>query len=271
LPVVAVLPLRRKRRIRARSRYEAGRLPTPFVDVLDDEDLERLNDLLPWHCFTVDSHGRPFGRPAWEGKRSEPEVVPDRRIDLFDRRFGLAGRHVLEVGCFEGIHTLPLTARAGRVTAIDGRIENVVKTIVRCAFFGAHPTVLTCDLESPNASPELLRADLCHHVGVLYHLSDPVAHLHELSGWIGHGLMLDTHYARPDEVTGEYESGGRGYPYRHWREERSDPFSGMRSHAKWLLLDDLVGTLSAAGFGSVDVVEERQERNGARVLLFAEK
>jgi SAM-dependent methyltransferase len=263
--------LRRKRRTAARQRYEAGRLPTPGVDVLDDDDLRRLNELLPWHCFTVDRHGRPFGRPAWEGKRTEPEQIPDRRIPLFDERFGLAGKHVLEVGCFEGIHTTALCERAEKVTAIDGRVENVVKTIVRCSFFGQHPEVLVCDLEDPQLPAERLAADLCAHIGVLYHLSDPVAHLHQLRDWVREGLMLDTHVARGRELTGEYQSAGRTYRYRHWHEERADPFSGMRSHAKWLLLDDLEAVLREAGFGSVDVVEQRDERNGARVLIFAAK
>jgi tRNA (mo5U34)-methyltransferase len=263
--------LRRKRRVAARQRYETGRTPTPGIDVLDDEDLEMLNELLPWHCFTVDRHGRPFGRPAWEGKRTEPEQIPDRRIPLFDERFGLAGKDVLELGCFEGIHTTALCERAGRVIAVDGRIENVVKTMVRCAFFGQHPEVFVCDLEDPQVAPERLEADLCSHIGVLYHLSDPVGHLHQLAGWVREGLMLDTHVAREAELTGEYEARGRSYRYRHWNEERTDPFSGMRSHAKWLLLDDLKAVLGDAGFASVDVVEQRDERNGARVLVFATK
>jgi SAM-dependent methyltransferase len=263
--------LRRRRRAAAEERYEEGRVPTPFVELLDDDDLRRLNELLPWHCFTVDGKGRPFGRPAWEGKRADPQPIPEWRIPMFDERFGLAGKHVLEVGCFEGVHTIALADRAARVTAIDGRVENVVKTIVRCAFFDRHPTVFACDLESPQAPPELLRADLCAHIGVLYHLTDPVGHLRELGDWVGEGLMLDTHYALPEEVTGEYESQRATYRYKRWAEEREDPISGMREHAKWLLLDDLVEVLERAGFHGVEIAEQREERNGARVLLFAER
>jgi len=263
--------LRRKRRVAAKLRYDKGRTPTPGVDLLGDEDLQTLNELLPWHCFTVDQSGRPFGRPAWEGKRTDPQEIPDPRIELFDERFGLGGKHVLEVGCFEGVHTTALSVRAGTVTAIDGRIENVVKTIVRCAFFDQHPRVLVCDLESPQLPSELLTADLCTHVGVLYHLTDPVGHLHQLGDWVGEGLMLDTHVAREDELTGEYEVNGRSYRFRHWDEERTDPFSGMRTHSKWLLLDDLLQILADAGFATTEVVEKRDERNGLRVLLFAEK
>jgi hypothetical protein len=169
------------------------------------------------------------------------------------------------------VHTTALCARAGSVTAVDGRIENVVKTIVRCAFFDQHPKVLVCDLETPKLPPELLEADLCMHVGVLYHLTDPVGHLHQLGDWVGEGVMLDTHVARADELSGEYEANGRSYRFRRWNEGGADPFSGMRTHAKWLLLEDLRQVLTDAGFASIDVVEEREERNGLRVLLFAGK
>ena len=261
----------RRRRVQLKERYEEGRHETPFVDGLTDEDLAHLNSLLPWSCFTVDANGRPFGAAAWEGKRSDPQPLPDRRIELFDERYNLGGRSVLEVGCFEGVHTIALCERARDVTAIDGRIENVVKTIVRCAFFDKRPTVFTHDIERSDPGDPRLRADLCHHMGVLYHLSDPVTHLRQLGEWTGHALMLDTHYVNPEDVDGEYESGGRSYPYRRFGEARADPFSGMVDHSKWLRLDDIVGTLKEAGFANVDVAEERQERNGPRLLLFAEK
>jgi hypothetical protein len=46
----------------------------------------------------------------------------------------------------------------------------------------------------------------------------------------------------------------------------------MHAHSKWLLLDDLVEILrSLAGFDRVDVAEQREERNGPRVLIFAER
>jgi SAM-dependent methyltransferase len=264
--------LRRRRKPRAKKSYDDGRVGGRFVDILADEDLERLNELLPWHCFTVDSHGRPFGRPAWSGKRTEPEVLPDRRIALFHDRFDLSDKHVLEVGCFEGIHTIALCRLAEHVTAIDGRIENVVKTIVRCAMFDVHPDVLTYDLERAGDGAELLRADLCHHVGVLYHLTDPVRHLREIGEWIGTGLMLDTHYARPEEVNGEYEVDGTTHRFRHFPEaDRTVPFAGMASHAKWLTLEDLVAVLETSGFADVEVAERRDERNGARALIFAER
>ncbi len=117
------------------ERYPAARAPARFVDRLSDADVRRLNELLPWRCFTVDSHGRPFGDVARRGKRTTPQLIPDPRIERFHDRFDLSDKRVLEIGCFEGVHTIALCRLAEQVTAVDARIENVVKTVVRCALF----------------------------------------------------------------------------------------------------------------------------------------
>ncbi len=107
-----------------------------ILDLLKDEELQRLNDLLPWSCFVLDAQGRAFGK-AWSAKkRAQPQEIPDHRIVELNRRFPLETRDVLEIGCYEGIHTVALARLARRVMAVDSRIENVVKTIVRCAVLG---------------------------------------------------------------------------------------------------------------------------------------
>ena len=252
--------------------YGEHRHEIAFVDPLNDEDLSELNVLLPWKAFTVDSHGRRFGGVAWAGKRDRPQEVPDRRVLLFHERFDLSDKHVLEIGCFEGIHTVALAGLAARVTAVDGRIENVAKTIVRTALYGHHPTVFEHDVEETPPSYDLLQADLMHHVGVLYHLSDPVRHLLELGRYVRIGLMLDTHYALAEEARLNYRVNGRDFPYKQFQERgRNDVFSGLHANSKWLPLDVITGLLAEAGFGEVDVVEKREERNGPRVLLFARR
>jgi tRNA (mo5U34)-methyltransferase len=189
-----------------------------------------------------------------------------------NERFQLAGKHVLEVGCFEGVHTIALCHVAGKVTAIDSRIENVVKSILRTAMFGCSPTILCCNVEEPAAVGTLPHADYAHHVGVLYHLRDPAAHLLALGGIIRRGVMLDTHIATAESAVEEYESAGRKYRYRRYVEGgKRDVFSGMYDHAKWLLMDDLKAILAQAGFSSVEIAEHREERNGPRVLVFAQR
>jgi SAM-dependent methyltransferase len=252
--------------------YTEHRHEIVFVDPLSDEDLIKLNGLLQWNAFTVDRHGRRFGGVGWAGKRDQPQEVPDRRVVLLNQRFRLADKHVLEFGCFEGIHTVGLSKFAGKVTAVDGRIENVAKTIVRTALYGHHPTVFEYDVEKVPADVDLLGADILHHVGVLYHLSDPVRHLLEIGRYIREGVMLDTHYALEEEAHSTYVVDGKEYRYKPFRERGpADVFSGLRLHSKWLPLDVITGLLQESGFARVELVETRLERNGPRVLLFASR
>src|ERR1051325_2089177 len=238
-----------------------------FVDPLSDDELQELNNLLDWKCFVADSRGRRFGNAAWAGKRCEPQPVPDPRIKLLHEKFDLGDKHVLEVGCFEGVHTVRLSMFAGEVTAVDARVELAVKTIVRTALFGYRPTVFQCDVETRLPFSDLA-CDVLHHVGVLYHLKDPVRHLQDLRRFVRFGVMLDTHYANEAEATESYEVDGRVYRYKRYAEfGHADPFSGTSDHSKWLLLDDLTALLSEAGFDQIEIVEKRDEGNGPRVLL----
>ena len=137
--------LRRKGPPPAATGWPAG--PSSPVDALSNDDLTVVNELLPWQCFTVDAHGRRLGNRAWAGKREEPQPIPDPRITLMDGRWSLAGRSVLELGCFEGVHTIGLMRTGASVVALDSRVENVVKTAARCALYGCEPTVYVRDLE----------------------------------------------------------------------------------------------------------------------------
>lgn len=243
----------------------------PPLDRLEDGDLARLNRLLDWRCFVLDQSGRRFGRPGGADKRSRPQALPDRRVLLLHERFDLSDKHVLEVGCFEGVHTVALCRLAARVTAMDGRLENVVKTIVRCAFFDLHPTVLKWDLESGSSALEA-PADVIHHVGVLYHLRDPISHLLDLAAWTTHGLLLDTHYVEDGDADAAHTVNGLTVRYRRYSEGGvSDPFSGLYDHSKWLRLDDIAALLEQAGFTDIHVVETRKERNGPRATITARR
>lgn len=253
--------------------FQENRNHIKFIDFIKDQDLEELNKILNWNCFVVDSNGRRFGSITRLGKRDTPQTIPDERILLMNEYFHLADKHVLEIGCFEGVHTIGLAQYAQEVTAFDSRIENVVKAIVRCALFGYHPKIFQFNIEE--YSPEhlnLFSADVMHHVGVLYHLQNPVKHLLKLKEYIRVGIMLDTHYALEEEATEVYEVNGKKYYYKPYQEKGyADVFSGMYEASKWLKLDDIISLLQEAGFIQVDIVEKRAERNGARVLIVAKK
>lgn len=241
------------------------------INDLKDEELERLNALLPWAAFVLDRQGRNFGQAYSPKKRNDPQAIPDRRIIELDRRYGLAGKYVLEAGCFEGIHTVGLLQKGATVSAFDGRIENVIKTLVRCWAFDVYADVFFWNLEEDLPRSARIECDILHHVGVLYHLMDPIGHLASVLPSVRQAVMLDTHIA-PEGKGTQAESAGFEYRYINFKEAgRAPPFAGLGDHAKWVALDDLVGFLKHSGFGNVDVAERRDERNGLRVLIYAHR
>ena len=242
------------------------------VEHLADHDLELVNAMLPWTCFTADSQGRRFGQAARKGKRDTPQVIPDKRIIRMAKEFDMGNGRVLEVGCYEGIHTAALCMNAAKVYAIDSRIENVIKTTVRCNLLGFQPTVKVCNLELDEHVKQLPQVEFIHHVGVLYHISNPVKHLLDLAGFADQGIMLDTHYATEEMAKDSYELEGNEYRYYRYGEfGRKDVFSGMEDHSKWLLKNQILNILDNAGFSEIKVINDEQQRNGPRVTLFASK
>lgn len=245
------------------------------IEALSDQELEYLNELLPWASFIEDSRGRRFGRAYSEKKRNKPQSIPDRRITLLNHRYDLSDKSVLELGCFEGNHTVALAGFAKKVIGVDARIENVIKTLVRLWACGLEKNsdLFLWNVEKEPEDASRLECDILHHVGVLYHLMDPVCHLDFLLPRVRKAVMLDTHVATRENATKRYESEGRIFCYRESGEPggREVPFSGIYDHAKWLLEEDLEKILKENGFSKVEVEERRDERNGLRVLIFAER
>jgi len=235
---------------------------------LSDADLNEFNSMLPWHAGTLLPDGRVLGSlTARATKREKVEPVPDKRITRLDQAVGLSGKKVLEIGCFEGIHTLGLCSYGAKVTAVDLRPINVIKTCTRLAAYGVSANVFAVDVEDESVA--LPHFDVIFHCGVLYHLEEPLRHLQRLLPHCD-AIYLDTHIATEDE-TAELVSGGKTY-YGHLHGEGGwkDPFSGRGSSAFWLKLSDIGKLLVEAGF-SFELWSERAERNGPRIGLFAKR
>lgn len=240
---------------------------------LEDRQLQALNSLLPWGAMTGDGTGRVVGASWSDIKRSGIAELVDRRIVEINRAYPLAGKHVLEVGCFEGIHTIGCLSHGARVTAVDIRMENILKTLARVWAYGFKTDVRVWDLEKgePPASVPA-RWDMLHHVGVLYHLANPAEHLALALDRTDEALMLDTHVANDaDDADESYSALGRTFAYARKDEKPISPFAGVLDHAKWLLIEDLEWICRRKGFTDVEVRNVRDERNGKRVLIWAFK
>jgi SAM-dependent methyltransferase len=236
---------------------------------LSDRDLEEVNQMLDWHAGTL-LEGRLLGRLGVRpGKRTEPGPVPDPRIVTLDRLINLRDKAILEVGCFEGIHTLGLRMFAESVTAVDVRPVNVVKTLARLSFHGAWAKVFVADVEK--LDPSFGTFDVVFHCGVLYHLMSPVEHLLTVGRMCRH-LFLDTHVARDERRMESFRSDDFSYVGAYHDEGGwVDPFSGTGRYGLWLTSDSLKGALQQAGFRETRIIEEREERNGPRLALLASR
>jgi len=237
-----------------------------------DADLNRFNELLPWGAMTAAPNGRVVGRAWSPKKRNVLNSICDARITAFNARLPLAGRHVLEAGCFEGIHTIACAVLGARVTGFDGRMENILKTMARVWAYQQSCELFLWNIEK-EPSPELPKEwDVLMHVGVLYHLLNPVEHLSFMLPRTRDGLLLDTHVTFDDaDANQRMTVDGIEYRYAEHDERHSatSPFAGLGDHAKWLHLDDLLGLIRRRGFPIVEVVSDRSERNGRRVTIHA--
>lgn len=242
------------------------------VSSLSDEQVLQVNSLLPWAAVTLDESGRHIGSPWSTDKRSTPQSLIDKRHRALDKVYPFAGKHILEVGCFEGIHTISCASLGARVTAVEGRMENLLKTITRLWCYGYQADVKRWDLEEDAPADIPPDWDLLHHVGVLYHLSDPVRHLQHVLARTREAVLLDTHVATDlASASSSYEVDGHSFAYYHHDENTSSPFAGVRDHAKWMLVEDIERLLAAAGFSDIRMSSDRIERNGRRITLWAFK
>jgi tRNA (mo5U34)-methyltransferase len=235
---------------------------------LDDRIIEEVNDLLDWRAAALLPDGRVSGKVS-PGKRANPVKLPDKRIKLLDEFIGLGGKSVLEVGCFEGLHTLGLLHFTDDVTAIDLRPVNVCKTLMRLSLHGAAAKVFLADCEHLDAS--FGRFDVVFHFGVLYHLDNPVQHLANLAT-LADTLYCDTHVARENVPLKTEIVDGETFHYAPLGEQGwADPFSGAHAFSKNLAMESLERALQRAGYSQRRVVQVRDERNGPRILLIASR
>lgn len=247
-----------------------GPYPYSFKKLeLPDTTIAEVNSMLDWHAGTV-LNGQILGRlGTTPGKRTSPGKIPDYRIERLHELVNLTDKSILEVGCFEGIHTLGLRLYSENVTAVDIRPLNVVKTATRLSMHGASAKVFVADVET--LSLQFGHFDVIFHCGVLYHLMSPVEHILAI-GPMCNTLFLDTHVARDEKEIIERKSDNFSYQGAYHGEATwLDPFSGKDAQSFWMTQESLTEALRRAGFSTVNPIEFREERNGPRVAILASR
>lgn len=252
------------------------------VRYLSPDDLSYLNVLLPWSSYNSVGKRVPLGGAYLSEKRSSPHKIPDSHIAVLSKYLNISNFAVLEVGCFEGHYTASLANSCKSVNAVDSRIENVIKTLVRlwALNLGKNVTLDVVDLDRApltdfyrSQTADLKGFDLIHHRGVLYHLEDPCRHLAELASLGMTHIYLHTQYASTSQTLSPYKSALGTFDAFFYREKNIEfaPFAGMRKHAIWLQRNDIINVFKQLGMAKIEVLSDIEERNGSRIELIASR
>ncbi|MFO0810882.1 MAG: methyltransferase domain-containing protein [Gemmataceae bacterium] len=236
---------------------------------LTDGQLADFQTAFDWRTGYALPDGRPLGVP---GKRGDVARGVDPRVQAVVERFAPAGKRILEIGCCEGGHTVQLAAVCGEVVGLDVRPHNVAGALIRSFAHGVRNARFAL-ADVRELGHEFGTFDIVFHVGVLYHLDDPAGHLARIAA-LAPDLILDTHYANDTlawpEVTASHA--GRHYAAKRYREGGwEDVFSGVQPTSTWLMRDDLLRLIGDVGYRTVEVIDDRNERNGPRLTLVARR
>ncbi|GAB3476892.1 class I SAM-dependent methyltransferase [Polaromonas eurypsychrophila] len=251
------------------------------VACFDESSFSKLDVMLPWSSYFYADAVHSIGTPWSSRKRAGAQPFPDPTVENLNKIIPLKNLSILEVGCYEGHHTASLALHSNDVWAIDGRIENVIKTLVRTWLSNCERNVNVnlVDLETNNlvdAFAKLGRTspfDLIHHRGVLYHLSHPLSHLRQCANICAKHLYLHTQIASEERANKDVTVDGISYRVLEYKEPKVDvsPYSGITNYAYWLTQDSLMKALSDVGFTHVKIISLKDERNGPRIELLASK
>jgi hypothetical protein len=249
---------------------------------LSTDDLSRLNVLLPWSSYNSVGQNVPLGSAYLAHKRSAPHNIPDAHLKTISQHINISNFSALEIGCFEGHYTASLASYCKTVNAVDSRIENVIKTLVRLWVLklDGKANIDVFDLDSgsladfyKSQNSKFKGFDLVHHRGVLYHLEDPCKHLADLAVLGMSHIYLHTQYAHPSQPLAEYKSVLGSFNAFYYNEKNIGfaPFAGMRKHAIWLQKTDIFNILKGFGMSKIEVISDKAERNGSRIELIASR
>lgn len=170
----------------------------------------------------------------------------------------------VEFGCWHGWHTIHLARHFNHVTAIDARPDNLSLALLRANLLG----IRNVDFVLTDVDDFIVDTDILVHIGVLYHLRNPVRHLMKcLAGC--KTVCLDTHTKRKDQEPAYEEVDGKVYAGGLYQEfGLDDPLSGIQSHSLWLEQDFLMKAIAECGF-CVTYTHPRDTENGPRITIIA--
>lgn len=199
-----------------------------------------------------------------------------RALSIFYRG-ELTGLRAADLGCLEGGFSLALAGRGMKLLSVEARRKNLEKVRLLKEHFEASDMELLCDDVKEFTRERFGEFDVVLALGILYHLDEPVGWLRQIAQATHGVLVVDSHYAPPDESSlaqidprlaqlsplERIEVGGAVYEGRWFFEydEKADreaqlwaSYSNRSSF--WLTKESLLQALMRAGF---DLVLEQHD------------
>lgn len=216
-------------------------------------------------------------------------LFADDRIDwLLSQVSDVKGWRVLELGPLEGGHSYQLSNAGARVLAIESNSRAYLRCLVAKELLGMGDSqFLFGDFGRYLEANPAEQFDLVLASGVLYHATDPLALLEQLSR-ASDRLAIWTHYYDPEMFTRAPHLQEnfvaapvtRKFRRRQVTLHRREYFDaavtisgfcgGPESHAFWLERQDLLDVLAALGYDDVRVGQENlAHQSGSCILLYA--
>ena len=215
-------------------------------------------------------------------------LFEDPRVLWFEQQFGgFMGCSALELGPLEGGHTFMLAqAGASRIVAIESNQRAYLKCLIVQQALGFQANFLLGDFQPYLAqSNEQFDFALCS--GVLYHLTDPVGFLTNLTR-VANSIGIWTHYYDADIISSRPELKRkfdfqpitvktRNRQIKLYRQsylkalEWSGFCGGPEITSHWMSKEDIIFYLHDLGF-SVNVgFDEPRHQNGPSMALYAKR
>jgi hypothetical protein len=221
------------------------------------------------------------------------KLYPDARVSWMRNLFGsLQGKTVLELGSFEGAHSIQFSeAGCKEVVGIEANEAHFLKSlIIQNAVGAANVRFLLGDFQKYMETCDR-RFDLVSACGVLYHMTNPgklLSAASKISDAIFIWTVIYNEEAIPDGhrrlISGKVTLDADGLEYEGYKHfyrsmdaekaKKDKNFSGgLDSYAVWLERDALLSILGRLGFTRFDekLSPPTNPRHGQNILLLARR
>lgn len=241
------------------------------LDIFKDQWTSRLPS--PWNLLAAGS------TPLFEDPRTTWAIA---------ELGGVQDKTVLELGPLEGGHSYMLEkAGAKSVLAIEANTKAFLRCLIVKEILGLEKVRFLCGDFRPFLASNQERFDVVFASGVLYHMTDPVRLLFDITR-VTPQVYLWTHYFEPDliaknEVVRDrlgpaqcLEFEGFAYELHNYNYDISLNWSGFcggsAPYCAWLTRDSILGALRHFGFTNISVAfESPNHPNGPCLSIVAQR